>query len=105
MKIAIYTSIFGNYDNLSDIKYKPNNCDFICFTESNIQSKGWQIVQVPELYSDSNRNAKRYKILPHKYLSEYDVSIYMDGNFEISKDINKVQIDTLIVKVFRIKSC
>ena len=77
-KIVIYTSIFGGYDNLPNVSFKPENCDFICFTDSDIQSNGWNIIRVPVLYEDPNRNAKRYKILPHRYLSEYDISIYMD---------------------------
>ena len=36
-KIAIYTSIFGNYDNIPQISNKPPNCDLICFTENNIE--------------------------------------------------------------------
>ncbi len=87
-KIVIYTSIFGGYDNLPNVSFKPENCDFICFTDSDIQSNGWNIIRVPVLYEDPNRNAKRYKILPHRYLSEYDISIYMDGNFEICGNIN-----------------
>ena len=87
-KIAIYTSIFGGYDNLSSITYKPDNCEFICFTDSDIQSNDWNIVRVPTLYTDYNRNAKRYKILPHRYLPEYDASIYIDGNFGIQENVN-----------------
>ena len=86
-KIAIYTSIFGSYDNLSNITYRPENCEFICFTDSDIQSNDWKIVRVSKLYNDPVRDAKRYKILPHRYLSEYDISIYMDGNFEIQENI------------------
>ena len=70
-KIAIYTSIFGGYDDLPQIKFKPSNCDFLCFTESNIKSTDWKIIKSPIIYEDSNRNAKRFKVLPHKYLKEY----------------------------------
>ena len=87
-RIAIYTSIFNSYDNLPKVTYQPPNCDFICFTESDIQSVDWKIIKVSNLYNDPVRNAKKYKILPHRYLSEYDISIYMDGNFEIREDIN-----------------
>jgi hypothetical protein len=89
-KIVIYTSIFGKYDTLPDITYHPPGCDFICFTDSNIQASGWEVIKVLPLYSDHTRNAKRYKILPHRYLKDYEISIYMDGNFSIIKDINEL---------------
>ena len=89
-KIAIYTSIFGGYDDLPEISYKPNNCDFLCFTEKNITSKDWGIIKVPKIYSDSNRNAKRFKVLPHKYLKKYDYSIWIDGNMIVRGDVNKL---------------
>ena len=89
-KIVIYTSIFGNYDTLPDITYQPPGCDFICFTDSNIQADGWRVINTPPLYSDHTRNAKRYKILPHKYFKDYKISIYMDSNFSIIKDINEL---------------
>jgi len=89
-KIAIYTSIFGGYDDLPKISYKPNNCDFICFTEDDISSNDWKIIKSPVIYSDPNRNAKRFKILPHKYLKKYDYSIWIDGNMTIKGDINNL---------------
>jgi hypothetical protein len=79
-KIAVYTSIFGKYDNLLEPQIKPDNVDFICFTDSDITSETWQIRKQPVIYSDSNRNAKKFKVLPHRYLSEYEYSIWIDGN-------------------------
>ena len=89
-KIVIYTSIFGKYDDIPNISYKPDNCDFLCFTEENIKHKDWKIVKCPSLYSDPNRDAKRFKILPHKYLDQYDYSIWIDGNMDIVGNINEL---------------
>jgi len=89
-KIAIYTSIFGGYDNLPEIPYKPDNCDFICFTDKDINSTEWKIIKSPVIYSSPNRNAKRYKVLPHKYLNQYEYSIWMDGNMSVKGDVNEL---------------
>lgn len=89
-KIVIYTSIFGGYDTLYDISYFPPGCDFVCFTDTDILAAGWEIIKVPRLYIDNTRNAKRYKILPHKYLKKYDISIYIDGNFSIIGNPNEL---------------
>jgi|TARA_B100000085_G_scaffold21059_2_gene17844 hypothetical protein len=78
-KKVVYTSVFGNYDSVVEPKL-PLGWDWKCFNEKN---------SLP-IYEDNMRNAKRYKILPHRFLSEYDVSIYIDGNYIIKKDVNEL---------------
>lgn len=87
MKIAVYTSIFGGYDTLIDDQYQMPGVDYICFTDTIIQSDTWKIIKSVPIYNDPNRNAKKYKILPHRYLTEYDWSIWVDGNFRVISDI------------------
>ena len=80
----VYTSVFGNYDDI--VKQNlPSNWDWKCFSEENSLT----------LYSDNTRNAKRFKILPHRYLSDYDYSIFIDGNMTVVGDINKLVDDYL----------
>ena len=90
MKIAIYTSIFGGYDNLHEDQIQMDGVDYICFTDSDIKSDVWNIVKSTPIYNDPNRNAKKYKILPHRYLSEYDYSVWIDGNFNTIADIRQL---------------
>jgi hypothetical protein len=73
----VYTSIFGGFDDIQKVTV-PSNWDFKCFSENN---------SLP-LYKDSNRNAKKFKLLPHRYLSNYEYSIWIDGNFKITGDID-----------------
>ena len=90
MNKVIYTAIFGNYDSLEKPKFVPNGFDFICFTDSDIKSDFWKIEKVTPLYQDSTRNARKYKLLPHRFLPQYDISIWMDGNFLIINDLNEL---------------
>lgn len=90
MKIAVYTSIFGGYDELHENQLQMDGVDYICFTDSDIKSKTWNIIKSTPIYKDPNRNAKKYKILPHRYLSEYDYSIWIDGNILIVNDIREL---------------
>ena len=76
---VVYTSIFDNYDDELEQKL-PNNWDWKCFSENNSLS----------LYIDNNRNAKKFKVLPHRYLSKYEYSIFIDGNMTVLKDINEL---------------
>ena len=70
----IYTSIFGGYDNVNP--QKVNGWDWKCFSEEN---------SLP-IYQDNTRNAKRFKVLPHRYLKDYEYSIFIDGNMEVRED-------------------
>ena len=97
-KKIIYTAIFGGYDQLPDPQYKPEGWDFICFTDSNIQSDIWDIKKVPAIYEDSTRNARKYKVLPHRWFPDYEYSLWVDGNILIRENINEL-IDNYLSKV------
>tara|TARA_R110000764_G_scaffold24182_6_gene58517 strand:- start:578 stop:1258 length:681 start_codon:yes stop_codon:yes gene_type:complete len=99
MRIAVYTSIFGGYDNLHENQQIIDGVDYICFTDMDIKSDTWKIIKSTPIYSDPNRNAKKYKILPHRYLSEYDCSLWVDGNILIRKDFTPL-VDKHSYQVF-----
>ena len=80
MKIVVYTAIFGEYDFLNEPEYIPKGVDFICFSDQNFKSNIWEVKKSIPLYKDNTRTARKYKILPHRFLSNYDVSIWLDGN-------------------------
>ena len=86
-KIAIYMAIFGGYDFLYEPKYVSDNCDYIVFTDSDLgESDVWDIRQVTPLYKEPVRMARKYKALPHRFLPEYEYSIWVDGNYQICGD-------------------
>ena len=94
-KLAIYTAIFGGYDKLPDPTFIPENADFFCFTDSDIQSDIWNIIKTPAIYHDPTRNARKRKILPHRWFPEYEYSIWVDGNIIIRDDVNELITDYL----------
>ena len=79
---VIYTSIFGGYDRLRDPVVHSASIDYICFTnDSKMSSDVWQIrVLDPHFPKDMTRSARLPKICPHRFLGEYDYSLYIDGN-------------------------
>ena len=79
MKSIIYTSVFGGYDDPTEQKL-PNGWDWKCFSEENSLS----------LYTDNTRNAKRFKVLPHRYLQDYEYSIFIDGNMKVVGNVNEL---------------
>ena len=91
-KIAIYTSVYGNYDNILEPYFIPNNCDFYIFTDQAIDEKKsiWKKrnVDFPENFTNVEKN--RYvKMNPHKIFNEYKYSIYVDGNVQIISDLTE----------------
>lgn len=89
-KIAIYTAIFDNYDVLLNPEDVPEDVDFFCFTDQGINSEVWDEVR-PNLDSSLSPKLKNCKIMmkAHKYLSEYEYSLYIDGNIHIKEDISE----------------
>ena len=87
MRIVVYTAIFGGYDELVDDQFQMDGVDYICFTDGDIESKTWEVVNCTPIYNDPNRNAKKYKVLPHRYLNDYDYSVWIDGNILVVDDI------------------
>lgn len=84
-KGAIYTAVYGNYDCIQEPKYVSENFDYICFTDNvNVTSNVWKCIYISgKCGNDNNRNAKYFKILPHKFLENYSWSIWVDANIEI----------------------
>lgn len=106
---VVYTAIFGSYDTLSDVN--PDwNCDFICFTDRvGLNFKGWRVVQVPSHLGNKSTN-RIYKMLAHKYLPQYEQSLYVDGNFSICSDPTPLfekylSISNIAIPFHRERSC
>ena len=76
---VVYTSIFDKYDEIQK-QNLPDGWDWQCFSEEN---------SLP-VYEDNNRNAKRFKVLPHRYLQDYEYSIFIDGNMTVRGNIDEL---------------
>ena len=89
--IVCYTCITGRYDSLKDVLVKPRNIDFICFSDVNFRSYTWEVRAVPKelCYLSNVKKQRIVKICPHRYLREYDISIWVDGNILVKGDLNK----------------
>jgi len=75
----IYTTIFGGYDDVTKPNL-PTGWDWKCFSEEN---------SIP-LYTDNTRNAKKFKVLPHRYLQDYEYSIFIDGNMYVVGNVDEL---------------
>jgi len=82
--LVIYTALFGAYDTLRDPVEEYENCKFICFTDqTNLKSDIWEIRVVAGADLPPNEMNRRYKLLPHLFLGDYDQSLYIDSNVRL----------------------
>lgn len=93
-KIAVYTCITGDYDNLNDPLFCPDNCDFYVITNLSVpKNSKWQRIN-PNLYIKNhnltNIEINRYfKMFPQILFPEYKYSVYVDGNIELATDVTE----------------
>lgn len=91
-KVVIYTAISQGYDIIKDPSFVSKDCDYICFSDKFHKSSVWSVRNFPEELNDLDqvRKCRKLKILPHRYLKEYDYSIWIDGNINIVNDVMKI---------------
>jgi hypothetical protein len=104
-KIVVYTCITGGYDNILEPTYVTPGVDYICFTDDNtLKSKTWKFRPIPEelLTYSKVKQQRAIKILAHRYLSDYDLSIWVDGAVIVKGNITDYlkTLDTVKYSVF-----
>ena len=90
-KVVVYTCVTGGYDNLIEPKKTPD-VDYICFTDNmDVDPKGWTLRPIPEELSDLTKvkQQRMVKVLPHRYLKDYDISIWVDGSIEVKDNVKE----------------
>ncbi len=88
-KMVIYTAITGNYDNLKEPLFTGKNLEYVCFTNNrNIKSKIWNVQYIKNENMDDIYLARHIKMNPHIFFCEYEMSIWVDGKYQIMDDLN-----------------
>src|SRR5699024_186177 len=90
--VIVYTAITEGYDDLKMPYSISDRCHYVCFTDDpSIQGNGlWEIKPFPNPELDQVRKCRQLKILPHIYFTEYQYSIWIDGNIQITADIDEL---------------
>lgn len=88
-KRLVYTVIFGDYDELREVRRKSEGVDYICVTDNeSLKSNTWTVIYVDKASDNVSLN-RRYKFFPYEFF-EYEESIYIDGNIEIVGNVAKL---------------
>jgi len=92
-RIVCYTAITGSYDSVHEPTFATSGVDYICFTDSAPSTRSmWQFRPIPKDLTmlSAVKQQRILKICPHRYLGEYDISIWIDGNIKVKGDLNKL---------------
>lgn len=92
-RIAVYTSIFGQYDSVYHPKIRPDNIDYYFISDNEKDAdKGFIWIDakkiIPNNITSPIKRNRYIKMHPHIIFPNYDYSIYVDGNIEIQEDIS-----------------
>ncbi len=79
-RIVLYTANIDGYDNFTEIAHRyPDHIDYVYFTDKEWESRTWN-VKVVDKTDDPYLCAKYYKIMPHVFFPNYDISIWIDAS-------------------------
>ncbi|MGQ4876933.1 MAG: glycosyltransferase domain-containing protein [Promethearchaeia archaeon] len=95
MKIVIYTALFEDFDILLTPKVVNSKIKYICFSDKKINVYPWEVIVVKRKFKNPRLENRMYKILSHRFLEDFDISIYIDANYTILDDLSKYVEDWL----------
>lgn len=96
MKKVVYTAVTDGYE-LHPVINRRDDWDFICFAESGLRCQGWEVELIDRkdilvdnqlMLSDKAKATKRIKILPHLFVRDHDVSIWIDSSLQFKNGIS-----------------
>ena len=91
-RIVVYTCITGGYDDIIEPTVVTPGVDYICFTDdTTLKSKTWKFRPMPEELNGLSKvkQQRGVKILAHRYLADYDISVWVDGAVVVRGDIKE----------------
>ena len=84
-RFVIYTVIVGGYDTIYQPAIMDEHFDYVLFSDTPIDNPGvWQVRQIPYATDKQWLKARYPRINVENVLSEYEASLYIDGNVQIS---------------------
>lgn len=109
-KKAIYTCLVGNYDVIRQPLVIDESYDYICFSNDIKEKKVgvWQIRPIPFEHKDKARLSRYVKILPHRVLGDYEWSLWMDANIQITgKELYQILESKMAEggKIYQVNHC
>ena len=92
-KIAVYTSVFGEYDNIYDPKFVSDDIDYYYVSEYPVSATHvfqWidSSLVIPANIDSPVKKNRFIKMHPQLLFPDYQYSVYIDGNIEVLGDMS-----------------
>lgn len=89
--VVVYTALCGPKSVVQKPLWTPEGVDYVCFTDQPSDlPEPWQKRPLEKHCDDPCRNAKKYKVLPHWCVGEYDANIWIDANFKVTRGFSEL---------------
>jgi hypothetical protein len=99
IKIVIYTSLFGDKEELGDpidqLESSDTDLDvsFVCFSDNNVhKSNTWKICIEEDHFLPFDKYSRRVKTLPHKYFPKIKYSLFIDNTVKFKRLPNSIDL-------------
>ena len=84
MKIAVYTCITNSYAPLVVPAVVSDGVGYLCFSDGTMDDVWpWKFRPLKPFFANPIRNARLPKILSHRYLADYDFTIWLDASLQL----------------------
>ena len=107
-RIAVYTVLFGAYDEVQIPLIQPDNIDYFIITDQKTPSGSWMPLSADnllprEILGDPVLCNRWCKMHPHLLFPEHSLSIYVDANMLITSDLTPLTaaLEEFPVSMFR----
>ena len=90
--LIIYTAITGDSELYLDQPFILEGVRHLCYADDKgMVPTGWEHIPITGLDKLNNKDKNRYiKINPSKVLPNHDISLYIDYNIQIQKDVSQL---------------
>lgn len=91
LKLVVYTVVSGKYDTIKKPIYIDKNIDYYIFTDQTLPvDSPWKKLTFEDINLENLtplEQARYVKTHPQEFFSDYDYSMFIDGNIKITCDI------------------
>ncbi|MGF1481007.1 MAG: glycosyltransferase domain-containing protein [Cyanophyceae cyanobacterium] len=87
-KFVVYTVLTGYQENIRNpFPAKSIGYERICFTDNpELRSENWSVIYIDTHHLKEARESRRPKLLPHRFLPDFEYSLYIDNTVEFKTD-------------------
>lgn len=96
-RLVVYSVLVGDYEPVKEPEALDPAARYILFTDDpDLRSDTWEVIPFDTQGLPPRRASRLPKLLPHRYLPDHDISIYIDASLRmVEPDITTMTADCL----------